>query len=66
MSETKLKQLNLTTGKFVLINPSSIASIEQQPIGVRITMKEISKGESIYYDVNYNLDTLLLIFKDYV
>lgn len=69
-SKTELIQVAKSNGTFVLINPSSIASIDQ--IGntiVRITMKEIKEGQSIFFDCNYSLDALRNpvhgLFRDY-
>ncbi len=60
MENTELVQIAMRNGNFVLVNPSSIASIEQLDVNtVRITMKEIKDGQSISYDCNYSLDTLI-------
>lgn len=47
-------------GKFVMVNPSSIALIEQTDNHtIRVTMKEIRDGQSISFTGNYDLATLL-------
>ncbi|WP_288096024.1 hypothetical protein [Hydrotalea sp.] len=56
----KFIQLNTDKGKFVLINPSSIASIEQTETHlVTVTMKEIKNGNNISFQCNYDLATIL-------
>lgn len=56
-----LKQFtNASEGnKFVLVDPLSIALIEQVDMAtVRITMKEIRDGQNISFTGNYDLKTI--------
>ena len=47
-------------GRFVMVNPTSIALIEQADnYTVRVTMKEIRDGQSISFTDNYDITTLL-------
>jgi hypothetical protein len=56
-----LKQFNNASNgqRFVLVDPLSIAIIEQVSDGlVRITMKEIRDGQNISFTANYDLATI--------
>lgn len=66
MEERKhnLKQFNNASNgqRFVLVDPLSIALIEQISDGVvRITMKEVRDGENISFTANYDLQTIYSI-----
>lgn len=59
-----LKQFNNADNgqRFILVDPLSIAMIEQISEGlVRITMKEIRNGENINFTANYDLQTIYSI-----
>ena len=58
-----LKQFsNASNGQFVLLDPLSIAIIEQESAGlVRITMKETRDGKNISFTANYDLATIYSI-----
>lgn len=59
-----LKQFNNASNgqRFVLVDPLSIALIEQVSDGlVRITMKEIRDGQNISFTANYDLATIYTI-----
>ncbi len=59
-----LKQFNNASNgqRFVLVDPLSIALIEQVSDGlVRITMKEIRDGQNISFTANYDLQTIYSI-----
>lgn len=66
MEERKhnLKQFNNASNgqRFVLVDPLSIALIEQISDGtVRITMKEVRDGQNISFTANYDLQTIYSI-----
>lgn len=59
-----LKQFNNASNgqRFVLVDPLSIALIEQVSDGVvKITMKEIRDGQNISFTANYDLQTIYSI-----
>ena len=59
-----LKEFNNASNgqKFILVDPLSIAIIEQiDNATVRITMKEIRDGQNISFTANYDLQTIYSI-----
>jgi len=59
-----LKQFNTSNGKYILVNPSSIAVIEQTDAGVIITMKESRDGNNLSYKLDYNLETIYSVLNN--